>query len=226
MWKVFQPQLYNYHVPGNKILTSMIFFATESLKQQNSSKWITSYCYYQLHCFGLLIIKFFLISTPCNSKFLQIELYRDIIIVLIHFGVHGLWFKSKRLYTREAEPFCLGSVSGISIAYSRLCNEQGMGRIIRTVTVHQVKWGTLASPTWQGETWGHAGTRGRWVQSQHQSRARASTHGCEHSRLAPLSAAGRSTAQLQKVFYRKIMLSSNPPKSVFTFAPLQPLDTG
>ena len=127
-----------------------MIFATKRLKQQNS-KWITSYCYYQLYCFGLLIIKFFLISTPCNSKFLQIELYRDIIIVLIHFGVHGLWFKSKRLYTREAEPFCLaGSVSGISIAYSRLCNEQGMGRIIRTVTVHQVKWGTLASPTWQG----------------------------------------------------------------------------
>ena len=41
-----------------------------------------------------------------------------------------------------------------------------------------------------------------------------------------LSAAGRSGVQLQKVFYRKIMLSSNPPKSVFTFAPLQPLDTG
>ena len=40
-----------------------------------------------------------------------------------------------------------------------------------------------------------------------------------------LSAAGRSGVQLQKVFYRKIMLSSNPPKSVFTFAPLQPLDT-
>ena len=107
MWKVFQPQLYNYHVSGNKILTSMIF-ATKSLKQQNSKWIITSYCYYQLYCFGLLIIKFFLISTPCNSKFLQIELYWDIIIVLIHFGVHGLWFKSKRLYTREAEPFCLG----------------------------------------------------------------------------------------------------------------------
>ena len=35
--------------------------------------------------------------------------------------------------------FALECVSGISIAYSRLCNEQGMGRIIRTVTVHQVK---------------------------------------------------------------------------------------
>lgn len=108
MWKVFQPQLYNYHVSGNKILTSMIF-ATKSLKQQNS-KWITSYCYCTINCTVLdcWLLSFFLISSPCNSKFLQIELYRDIIIVLIHFGVHGLWFKSKRLYTREAEPFCLG----------------------------------------------------------------------------------------------------------------------
>ena len=158
MWKVFQPQLYNYHVSGNKILTSMIF-ATKRLKQQNS-KWITSYCYYQLYCFGLLIIKFFLISTPCNSKFLQIELYRDIIIVLIHFGVHGLWFKSKRLYTREAEPFCLaGSVSGISIAYSRLCNEQGMGRIICTLHSHHAP-SEVRDLGVTHVAGGHVGTRG------------------------------------------------------------------
>ena len=197
MWKVFQPQLYNYHVSGNKILTSMIF-ATKSLKQQNS-KWITSYSYYQLYCFGLWIIKFFLISTPCNSKFLQIELYRDIIFILIHFGAHALWFKSKRLYTREAEPFCLGSVSGISIAYSRLSNEQRDGEDhvhshhapseVRLTLAHTGPW---RHPRGSGTR----GTRGHWDQSQHQSRARASTHGCEHSRLAPAVGCGaeRSTA--------------------------------
>ena len=226
MWKVFQPQLYNYHVSGNKILTSMIF-ATKRLKQQNS-KWITSYCYYQLYCFGLLIIKFFLISTPCNSKFLQIELYRDIIIVLIHFGVHGLWFKSKIIYKR----------SGTFLPWERVWDFNCLFPTVQWARDGEDHMHTAQSPCtkWSEGPWRHP--RGRGARGDTRGHvATGSSHNIRAEPGPPPTAvntlawhrfllAGRSTAQLQKVFYRKIMLSSNPPKSVFTFAPLQPLDTG
>ena len=193
MWKVFQPQLYNYHVSGNKILTSMIF-ATKSLKQQNS-KWITSYCYYQLYCFGLLIIKFFLIFTPCNTKFLQIELYRDIIIVLIHFGVHGLWFKSKIIYKRSGTFLPWNACLGFQLPIPDCAMSKGWGGSYAQSPCTKWSEGPWRHPRGRGHV-GTRGTRGRWVQSQHQSRARASTHGCERSHLAPAVGCGaeRSTA--------------------------------
>ena len=173
--------------------------------------WLLSFFSYLLH----VILSFYKLS--CIEI---LSLYWSISAFMVYDSNQKDYIQEKR------NLFALECVSGISIAYSRLCNEQGMGRIIRTVTVHQVKWGTLASPTWQGDTWGHAGHVAAGF--SHNIRAEPGPPPTAVNTLAwhQLSAAGRSTAQLQKVFYRKIMLSSNPPKSVFTFAPLQPLDTG
>ena len=156
MWKVFQPQLYNYHVSGNKILTSIIF-ATKSLKQQNS-KWITSYCYCTINCTVLdcWLLSFFLISSPCNSKFLQIELYRDIIIVLIHFGVHGLWFKSKIIYKRSGTFLPWNACLGFQLPIPDCAMSKGWGGSYAQSPCTKLSEGPWRHPRGRG----HVGTRG------------------------------------------------------------------
>ena len=192
MWKVFQPQLYNYHVSGNKILTSMIF-ATKSLKQQNS-KWITSYCYCTINCTVLdcWLLSFFSYLLHVILSFYKLSCI-EILSLYWSISAFMVYDSNQKSYTREAEPFCLGmrvwdfnclfptvqwARDGEDHTHSHRAPSE-----VRDLGVTHVAGG-------------HAGTRGRWVQSQHQSRARASTHGCERSHLAPAVGCGaeRSTA--------------------------------
>ena len=162
MWKVFQPQLYNYHVSGNKILTSMIF-ATKSLKQSsktvNESLVIAIVCTINCTVLDCWLLSFFSYLLHVILSFYKLSCI-EILSLYWSISAFMVYDSNQKDYIQEKRNlFALECVSGISIAYSRLCNEQGMGRIIRTVTVHQVKWGTLASPTWQGT---RGDTRDTW----------------------------------------------------------------
>ena len=195
MWKVFQPQLYNYHVSGNKILTSMIF-ATKSLKQQNS-KWITSYCYCTINCTVLdcWLLSFFSYLLHVILSFYKLSCI-EILSLYWSISAFMVYDSNQKSYTREAEPFCLGMrVWDFNCLFPTVQWAKGWGGSYAQSPCTKLSEGPWRHPRGRGHV-GIRGTRGRWVQSQHQSRARASTHGCERSHLAPAVCCGaeRSTA--------------------------------
>ena len=142
MWKVFQPQLYNYHVSGNKILTSMIF-ATKSLKQQNSkvneSLVIVTINYTVLDC-GLL--SFFSYLLHVILSFYKLS-YIEILSSYWSISALMLYDSNQKDYIQEKRNlFALGACLGFQLPIPDWAMSKGMGRIMCTVTMHHGIMGT------------------------------------------------------------------------------------
>ena len=96
----------------------------------------------------------------------------------------------------------LGACLGFQLPIPDCAMSKGWGGSYAQSPCTKLSEGPWRHPRGRGHV-GIRGTRGRWVQSQHQSRARASTHGCEHSRLAPAPPInlGRGEAMVVSLVY-------------------------